>query len=375
MQTTKSLYELFETITDIRSVHGRRYKLADLLALCTLAILNGCDGYRGISRYFQNHKTVLCQALGLEVVPSYDTVKNFLNSVDMLAVQKIFITWMQQYVESGSGDWYAIDGKAMAGTIVDSQGKQQNFVSLVRLVQHNSGLIVGSHSYENGKSGETEAARQLLNNCAAQMEGNVLTADSLHCNSKTLAKIMDLNVDYVVQLKGNCAALKKKALEVTTQGLPDDTYIFPTEKAHGREENCEVALYRNVSDLPPRWSKFVKGFIVLTCWGINNKKKPYAFKRYFVTNRITASAKELGKGIKGHWSVETVHYIKDVIMLEDQKIVHEKNAAVVLSILGDIAINLYKMNGHKSIKAARECYQNRVEEQLELMKLGHLLKN
>lgn len=62
-------------------------------------------------------------------------------------------------------------------------------------------------------------------------------------------------------------------------------------------------------------------------------------------------------------------------MLEDQKIVHEKNAAVVLSILGDIAINLYKMNGHKSIKAARECYQNRVEEQLELMKLGHLLKN
>jgi len=63
-------------------------------------------------------------------------------------------------------------------------------------------------------------------------------------------------------------------------------------------------------------------------------------------------ARDLNQGIRTHWSVETMHWVKDVVLKEDQSKIHQDNAPQALSIIRDWVIACCKINGYKSITTA-----------------------
>jgi len=53
-------------------------------------------------------------------------------------------------------------------------------------------------------------------------------------------------------------------------------------------------------------------------------------------------AKEYNHGIRAHWTVEAMHYVKDVTFGEDASLIRTKNAPANFSIMRNISINVLK---------------------------------
>lgn len=51
------------------------------------------------------------------------------------------------------------------------------------------------------------------------------------------------------------------------------------------------------------------------------------------------SAKEYNIGIRAHWAVEAMHYVKDVTFGEDASLIRTKNAPTNFSIIRNITLN------------------------------------
>ncbi|MBK8472896.1 MAG: hypothetical protein IPL33_12460 [Sphingobacteriales bacterium] len=76
---------------------------------------------------------------------------------------------------------------------------------------------------------------------------------------------------YVVQVKDNCAALKK-IVATQEKELPIDTYTEEEKKSHGRTETRKIAVFKASTELPKKWQALVKYFIVITRSGTRNNK-------------------------------------------------------------------------------------------------------
>jgi predicted transposase YbfD/YdcC len=75
------------------------------------------------------------------------------------------------------------------------------------------------------------------------------------------------------------------------------------------------------------------------------------------------SAYCLGKTIRGHRKIEnTLHWTKDVIMKEDECGIRKNKPAGTLGILRNVAFNLLKLTGIKSVKKAMEKMLKNLDE-------------
>lgn len=74
----------------------------------------------------------------------------------------------------------------------------------------------------------------------------------------------------------------------------------------------------------------------------------------------TTKASVVSQGIRSHWLIEnSLHYVKDVAFREDNCRVRQGNAPANLSIMRNIAINIFRGKGLKNIKSAiRKCSNN-----------------
>lgn len=65
------------------------------------------------------------------------------------------------------------------------------------------------------------------------------------------------------------------------------------------------------------------------------------------------------EGIRGHWSIESFHYIKDVIFGEDASKIKKDNAPCNYSIIRNLVINIFRKNNlHKMQETIERCANN-----------------
>ncbi len=58
------------------------------------------------------------------------------------------------------------------------------------------------------------------------------------------------------------------------------------------------------------------------------------------------SAKKYNYGIRAHWGVESMHYIKDVTFGEDASLIRTGNAPTNFSIIRNIAMNVLRKTNY-----------------------------
>jgi predicted transposase YbfD/YdcC len=90
---------------------------------------------------------------------------------------------------------------------------------------------------------------------------------------------------------------------------------------------------------------------------------------YYICSYALDDAKLMYGYIKDVWGIENrLHWVKDVIMKEDTSKTAKGMAAQNISIIRNIAINIYRTSGIDSIKYATQMYANNVKELMKLIK-------
>ncbi len=178
------MFEFFDELEDPRRAQGQRHKLRDILTMVIMAILSGHQGIRGFTRFAKANEEELTEILNLKHgVPGYFTFQYVLSKLDEQLLAKKFIQWAQSYLPDLADDFVALDGKAIKSTTNGGNTKFQNFVAVVSAFGHSTGLVYGMKSYENAKSAETVALRDLVRQLGLQ--DTVFTMDALH-NKKNI---------------------------------------------------------------------------------------------------------------------------------------------------------------------------------------------
>jgi len=74
------------------------------------------------------------------------------------------------------------------------------------------------------------------------------------------------------------------------------------------------------------------------------------------------SAYEYNFGIRSHWGVESMHYIKDVTFGEDASLIRTKNAPTNFSIIRNIAMNVLRRENYISFPQAIRMLGGKIAE-------------
>ena len=178
-----TLIEMLSKAEDKRSRFGLRHELTDVMLMCIMAIMSGYYGYREIGRFLKNHSKEFQQTFRLlHKVPSHVTIRSVLQSIDFESFCNAFNEWAGQYVQIGKDYTIAIDGKAIASTIVNYDNSYQNFISLVSIFSVQRGLVLRCEKIENSKESEIPTVRKLIE--ALDVKSEIFTIDALHCQKK-----------------------------------------------------------------------------------------------------------------------------------------------------------------------------------------------
>lgn len=101
-----------------------------------MGTLSGCRSYYALEDFGVRHYQAVSERLGLTVtrLPSDTTFRRILQKLDFQTLAQQFEQWVNSKLTVEPGEWVAIDGKSIKGTVTQSQTAYQNFVSLVSFV-------------------------------------------------------------------------------------------------------------------------------------------------------------------------------------------------------------------------------------------------
>jgi DDE_Tnp_1-associated len=171
------------TIPDFRRKQGQRYALSDLLIITLMAILSQNQGLRDFARFAKANAESLTTLLKLKHgVPKYSTFQSLFSHLSAQDLTDKFVTWLQAYHPSLADNYVGLDGKAVQSTVNGGNSSSQNFISVVSAFGQESGLTYGMQSFQNNKSGEAQALRDLVEKLGLQ--DKIYTIDALHCQKK-----------------------------------------------------------------------------------------------------------------------------------------------------------------------------------------------
>lgn len=78
----------------------------------------------------------------------------------------------------------------------------------------------------------------------------------------------------------------------------------------------------------------------------------FAEHQLYISSR-SMHARDVAEVVRGHWQVENaLHWVKDVVLREDDCTTRAGNAPENLALLRSLAITLFRKNGYRSITHA-----------------------
>jgi predicted transposase YbfD/YdcC len=159
-------------------------------------------------------------------------------------------------------------------------------------------------------------------------------------------QIIDSGNDYLIAVKGNQPKLYQELNTQFEQALEMDTDI-QTDTSHGRQVQRSVSVLTPTVGIDPIWVG-VQRIIRVERTGIREHK---SFKeKVFYISSVSETATDFAQRIRAHWQVENrLHWVKDVVLKEDDSPVCAGYALINFGILRTIAMNIFRKQGYTSI--------------------------
>jgi hypothetical protein len=198
----ESLHEALCRVPDPRS-RNRSFHIGAVLSIVAMAIFSGHRNLVQIVRFGQRLRREQRVALGLprfspdstyHKVPSYKVYYNLLRKLDIDRFAQVLSQWLGQHAGTLPAA-LALDGKFIRDT-----------VGIVCLVDHETGvpraMAMASQKEGEGKRCELKVGQRLIEN-QQDLTHALITADPLHCQTRTAQEIVTRGGDFLLQAKDN----------------------------------------------------------------------------------------------------------------------------------------------------------------------------
>ena len=180
------LLDVLADVPDPRRVQGQLYKLPPMLLFAILAILTGCNSYRGIVTFIAVHRHRLNAAFSLQWkrAPAHTAVRYILQGLDPAAVEVAFrrhAALLQAARATPGQGSIALDGKTLRGSF--DKFRDRGAAQVLSAFATDTALVL-AHLDIAEKSNEIPAAQALLAELGLA-PGAIVTLDALHCQKNT----------------------------------------------------------------------------------------------------------------------------------------------------------------------------------------------
>lgn len=353
-----SVEEFFKEVTDPRAKDNQKYPLSSLLVIMLMAIISGANCILAIYDYAHAKHDLIKTSLRMNDIPEYGVFWWLLTRMNPKEFASAFHKWTEDIrIKDLPDKAIHVDGKCLRGAR-NKKGNQN--VHIVHAWSSKEKLLLGQLKTDE-KSNEITAIPELLE--MIDIQGATITIDAAGCQKKIIEKMHDGRALYIVAVKENqpvlydeCVRAFEAAHELDFYHVSNSDLAETIEKGHGRIESRKIAICGNKSEFSENIVNSWKGletFIEVTSERIIKDKKSVE-KRYYISNAIK-SAKKFGEGIRSHWSSENqLHWVMDVVFLEDESRANTLHAAENLATLRRMSLNYLNQDKETKLGTAQQ---------------------
>ena len=346
----ESIASYFEALPDPRHTRNRKHLLVDIAVIAVAAVICNCDGPTAIHRWATLRKDWLARRLTLpNGIPSRDCIRRLLIALQPDAFQQCFRAWIAEALP-GDGTHarrlVAIDGKTCRGSRADALGP----LHLVSAWASEDGIALGQVAADDG-SNEITAIPVLLDRL--DLADTIVTIDAAGCQKDIVARIVAGGGDCVIAVKGNQPSLHAAVDTFFHDQIDRDFRDLQyrchetRDEGHGRVDERAYYLARIPRAFAPAadWPD-IKAIGYALRLTTHADGRETCEVRYYICSRYL-SGKRFAEAVRGHWGIESMHWVLDVTFREDDNRTRERTLGNNLSWLRRFAVTLLKRHPAK----------------------------
>lgn len=180
-----AIVEAFSGMPDRRRKQGTRHSLELCVALFTLAVTAGNQGFLAIGDWLKSYNEELKELFEVKRIPSYSTIRRALLDLDYSDYSARLAKFFE--IEPLAGETLAVDGKVLKGSYSLSPNnlycEPHQAITLVSAYLIERGLILQPEEVDS-KSNEIKAVPRLIK--ALALEGVVFAFDAMNTPKNSL---------------------------------------------------------------------------------------------------------------------------------------------------------------------------------------------
>jgi predicted transposase YbfD/YdcC len=354
------LLQHFAELEDDREPHRVVYPLKEVLLLVTCATIASCDDFDDIVAWGEHHLDFLRRfAEFYHGIPCQRWLRALVNRIDPILFGRCFKDWTAA-LWPGRHDLIAIDGKTARRTHDHRKGMKA--LHTLSAYATNARLVLTQLSVPE-KANEITAIPDLLDHLAEtnQLEGALVSIDAMGCQVEIADKIVDHKADYLLALKGNQPTLEAEVKDYfQTAPAAELTTKTTVEKGHGRIETRTFTASSKVDWIVsersyPGEPRFTTIETLLKVASRAEHADRCTFEtRYFISS-APLNIDRLACSARGHWGVESMHWLLDVEFKDDLSRYRSGHGAKNMAVVRRFALGLVRANKTKgSVKTRRK---------------------
>ena len=359
----RDLYHRLQDVEDFRRSASVKYSLSLAFMLLIIGLMIGKNDPTNIALFLNTPgiKIQIAKLLGYSgAIPSKQVFLRLLAQTPPSSFMTVIDEWMREYFPPGNAH-IALDGKAVRAAlekIMDQHHPPYNLGA----VCVGTGMFIMQERVGK-KTNETASLRGF----AAKLELNnsYATIDAAGTHSDIASIIISSNGHFALPTKDNQKHLRL-AIEAAFM-QPDEVTcskidIFDDDrsdvKAHGRYER---RIARVLPVLPgTKLYRFIQASSFRDMVGAVGMIERYreVEKRnelgeriseptkqvvYYIMDEADMTAKKLNELVRAHWSIESCHYVMDMVFQEDASTIRTGYAMENMSLIRKIAHNLLRL--------------------------------
>jgi predicted transposase YbfD/YdcC len=343
-----SLADVLASVPDPRSRQGRRYTLPFLLTCLVAAMLCNCNSLEAVGEWCREQRALLRQVFGprRHLTPTGALFRWLLPQLSAAQLEWTLTSWVQATRPRPDTEAVALDGKILRG----AGSGEETAPRLLAVTTHQTRETLVEVPVAD-KTNEVPVGRALLG--WLLLHHRVVTADALHCQTASAQAILDAGADYLLCLKGNWPAHYAAVVEYFADPAAATTEAVTRERQKGRREERRLRVTTELSG-------YLTGFPALAQVAqitrtVIDTRGTHQDIDYFVTS-ASADAATLLALIRGHWSIERQHWLRDVDFGEDRSRVRSGSAPRLLAALRNAILTLLSRVGRTAVATARRYF-------------------
>jgi len=270
-------------------------------------------------------------------------------------VERALARWVPQTRPLRDREPLAFDGKTVRGARTATQAAP-HLLSVSTPTTHETLAQVRV----DDKTNEIPVAQDLLPHLP--LRGRIVTADALHTQTALAQTILDHGGAYLLTVKDNQPRLHAELAAYFADPHATMRTAQTIDRRRGRTETRTLSASARLNGYLRAYCPFPRiAQVARLVRTVRTAKKTSTETVYLITALTPRQADpdRLLMLIRGHWSVESRHWLRDVTFGEDRSRLRSGPAPQIMAAFRNLALTLIRRTGATAIAAFRQHLRSR----------------